>query len=91
MKCVFEYLRRGDLQTAQQLLRSCRQSWRSAALLGAVYFHDRTNNVGLVMDENGNQDSEMDADESAQMMGGNPNRGLWMWTCRQIAKEVHFL
>ena len=80
LRSLFELIRRGQMEKALQLCRSCNQPWRAVSLRGGLYFNDP--NVFKSTDASSGQVWD---DENAPT--GNRNRGIWMMTCFQIANE----
>jgi nuclear pore complex protein Nup107 len=75
-KHLFECIRAGELDKAQQLCIQCGQSWRAATFNGWKLYHD----------PNLYKDIGSDLDD----VGGNPTRDLWKSSCWNLMKCATF-
>ncbi|CAG8808173.1 42779_t:CDS:10, partial [Gigaspora margarita] len=75
-KSIYEYLRRGQLETACEISKKNGQSWRAASISGYIVNGEQTDDGGDV--------------DSIIKSSGNINRHLWRATCYQLAQETGF-
>ncbi|CAG8712645.1 9981_t:CDS:2, partial [Racocetra persica] len=71
-KSIYEYLRRGQLDTACEISKKNGQSWRAASISGYIVNGEQTDDG-----------EDVDSIKSS----GNINRHLWRATCYQLAQE----
>ncbi|KAJ1561571.1 hypothetical protein HK096_004182, partial [Nowakowskiella sp. JEL0078] len=70
---VFELLRRGKMEEAQDLCVQSHHPWKAASLRGSEFSLDSQEN---------------DVESSIALEYGNPNRDIWRAVCFRLAKDV---